>query len=103
VRVLSDQHDVVTETDAAVALARIARGETFDVIFCDLMMPNMGGVDVHAALFANRPDLARRLVFLTGGAFSQRTEEFLETVANPVVAKPFTVEGLRALVADYVS
>lgn len=103
VRVLSDQHDVVTETDAAVALARIARGETFDVIFCDLMMPNLGGIDVHEQLLATRPELARRLVFLTGGAFSQRTEEFLETVANPVVAKPFTVDGLRALVADYVS
>lgn len=102
VRVLGGLHDVVAETDPHAALNRVKRGENFDVIFCDLMMPNLSGVDVHAALLAAKPELARRMVFLTGGSFTPRTTQFLESVANQTVAKPFSVDGLRAIVADYV-
>lgn len=101
-RVLGEQHEVVTETRAHQALSRIAGGESYDVIFCDLMMPEMTGVDFYHTLRAANPALAERIVFLTGGAFSESAEAFLANCANLVVLKPFKVLGLRKVVADYV-
>jgi PAS domain S-box-containing protein len=101
-RVLCDEHDVVVELDPVAAVARIASGESFDVVFCDLMMPGMNGADVYAVLSSTHPELVRRIVFLTGGPFSQRGNKFLESITNPIVSKPFTVDSLRALVCDYL-
>jgi len=102
-RVLGELHDVVFEVDARLALARCVRGEVFDVIYCDLMMPGLTGVDVYRALAASHPELARRVVFLTGGVFSERAAEFLKGVAALTVPKPFTASSLRAITADYIS
>jgi CheY-like chemotaxis protein len=103
VRVLGQLHDVSAETDPQRALDRVRGGDSFDVIFCDLMMPGLSGIDVHAAILASHPEQAKRIVFLTGGSVTPRATQFLASVANPTVAKPFTVDGLRALVADYVA
>jgi len=94
------QHEVVDLTSAEQALERIRKGERFDLILCDLMMPHVTGMDFHAALAAEAPEQARRTVFLTGGAFTARAHEFLDQVANPRVEKPFNLAGLRALVAE---
>ena len=102
-RVLGIQHDVVAESDAQLALNRVRAGEQFDIVFCDLMMPNVSGIDVYNTLRDTEPELAKRIVFLTGGSFTPRTTQFLESVANPTVSKPFSIDSLRALVADYVA
>jgi nitrogen-specific signal transduction histidine kinase/CheY-like chemotaxis protein len=101
-RVLSRHHEVAVESDARAAIHRIAGGELFDVIFCDLMMPNMTGIDFYGALESANPELAKRVVFMTGGAFSASSERFLESVANPVLPKPFGADSIRAIVGDYV-
>ena len=86
----------------ANAYARITRGEGFDLIFCDVMMPDMGGAYLYSALNTAHPGLAKRIVFMSGGTFSPGAEQFLESVANQLISKPFTVEGVKAIVADYV-
>jgi CheY-like chemotaxis protein/two-component sensor histidine kinase len=101
-RLLRSEHDVTVETDASAALRRIARGESYDVIFCDLMMPNTCGVDVHDALASSAPEQAKRAVFMTGGAFSARSRSFLASVANISISKPFSLEAIRTIVSDYV-
>lgn len=101
-RVLQSEHDVFVLTDAREALPRIAGGEVFDIVFCDLMMPGMTGMDFYEALRQSNPELARRIVFVTGGAFAPRAEEFLRTTSNPTMAKPFDPGALRRIVADYV-
>jgi CheY-like chemotaxis protein len=101
-RVLTEQHDVVAVARAADALSLVARGEQFDIIFCDLMMPEMTGVDFYHTIKTANPALAERIVFLTGGAFSDAAEAFLDSCANLVVLKPFKVLELRRVVADYV-
>jgi two-component system cell cycle sensor histidine kinase/response regulator CckA len=93
---LSPEHDVVTVTRGRHALALIEDGEKFDAILCDLMMPEMGGMDLFAALERVAPELASRVVFLTGGAFTERAAEFLANVKNPTLDKPFAVDDLRA-------
>ena len=101
-RMLRAAHDVTVETDPRSALARMAKGEGYDVVFCDLMMPNMSGIEVYRAVAASAPDQAKRMVFMTGGAFSQSSQAFLETVGNISVAKPFSIDAIRSIVSDYV-
>jgi CheY-like chemotaxis protein/two-component sensor histidine kinase len=98
-RALRDQYDVTLASDGRQALARIGAGEQYDVIFCDLMMPNGGGIDVYESLSATRPQQAKRIAFMTGGALSERSEEFLERTGNPLISKPFTLDELRAIIA----
>jgi hypothetical protein len=101
-RLLRSEHDVEVFVDAHAALARIAADSAIDAIFCDLMMPNMTGMDFHDALALASPDLARRVVFMSGGTFSARAQEFLEKTTNPTIAKPFASESVRQVARDYV-
>ena len=97
-RMLSDEHDVETTTNAAEALQRITGGAQFDVILCDLMMPVMTGMELHAALASAQTGHAERMVFLTGGAFTPGAREFVARVPNARLEKPFALQTLRALV-----
>jgi CheY-like chemotaxis protein len=95
---LEAKHDVTVFTAAAEALAVLRAGQRFDVIICDMMMPQMTGADFYEALLAFAPACAERIVFLTGGAFSIAAREFLDRVPNPKVDKPFVTSEFRALV-----
>jgi PAS domain S-box-containing protein len=99
-RMLSEEHDVEATTSAAEALDRIARGERFDVILCDLMMPVMTGMDLHERLERAGTGYADRMVFLTGGAFTPRARAFFDRVPNARLEKPFALQTLRALVNE---
>ncbi len=98
-RMLEDSCDVDVVTDARHALDKIgASDDAYDVILCDLMMPGMTGMDLHAAVLAQHPGVARRFVFMTGGAFTPRASEFLAQITNRRIEKPFDLGALRALV-----
>jgi len=101
-RVLQREHDVSSVTDAREALTLIAAGEDFDVVFCDIMMPGMTGIAFFESLEKSNPELARRIVFVTGGAFTQSTTEFLDRTSNLTVSKPFDAVALKRIVADYI-
>lgn len=88
-----------TLTKGREALDRIAAGERFDVILSDLMMPDVTGMDLYDQLSISTPDQATRMVFLTGGAFTDRAREFLERVPNPRGEKPFDVSTILAMIA----
>jgi len=91
-------HRVTVVTRAREALARIGAGEHFDVILCDVMMPELTGMDFHALLREARPDLADQVIFLSGGAFTQRARDFFEKIPNPRLDKPIDAAKLRSLV-----
>lgn len=97
-RTLGTEHDVVTLHLTEEALALLQSGQTFDVILCDVMMPNMTGVDFYRELERTRPDEVEKIVFLTGGAFAIQTREFLDRIPNTRIDKPFTPDELRSLV-----
>jgi CheY-like chemotaxis protein len=100
-RLLCREHDVSVESDARCALARITAGEIFDVVFCDLTMPHMNGMDFFAALQTSHPATARRVIFLTAGTFSPAARDFLASVANLSVSKPFSIATIRAVARRY--
>ncbi len=102
-RALGRHLDVRSTTRAAEALRWVAEGQRYDVIFCDLMMPDMTGMDLHAELRRVAPELADRVVFVTGGAFTQRAREFLDSVPNARLEKPFDLRSVQAIVRDRVT
>ena len=71
-RILARDHDITALCSAADALQRIAMGESWDVILCDLQMPVVDGVEFFERLHRTRPELVARLAFVTGGAFTPR-------------------------------
>ena len=101
-RLLRTAHDVSDVRHGREAVTLIASGKRFDVIFCDIMMPDFNGMDVHEALLRSCPEQALRMVFMTGGAFSDRAVRFLEGVENLQIPKPFSAESVRAIVRDFV-
>jgi CheY-like chemotaxis protein len=98
VRLFRTQYDVVGLVDAREALQRIADGEHFDAILCDLFMPGMGGVEFYDQLSQVDSSSAGRVIFLSGGAFTQDTQDFLSRVPNPTVSKPFDSEALFGVI-----
>jgi CheY-like chemotaxis protein len=96
-RVLAAHHvTVVTRADEALEL--LASGATFDVIFSDLMMPQMSGMALYDELARQRPHVAERMVFMTGGAFTPDAHAFLQRVPNARLEKPFACDDIRELV-----
>jgi signal transduction histidine kinase/CBS domain-containing protein/DNA-binding NarL/FixJ family response regulator len=91
--------DVVVTHSGREALDRFASGDRhFDVVLCDVMMPELSGADLHDAARVLDPDLAGRFVFMTGGAFSDRAARFLDEVTNPRIVKPFHMPELLQLI-----
>jgi signal transduction histidine kinase len=99
-RTLGLEHDVTLTSAAAAALDRIERGEEFDIILCDLMMPQMTGMDLYGELTRTAPEQAGRMVFLSGGAFTSAARTFLDEVPNQHLEKPFDTRQLLALVNE---
>jgi PAS domain S-box-containing protein len=101
-RAFAPEHDVTVLTSAKDALARLKSGDRFDVILCDLMMPEMTGMDLYAELSTWAPDLAPRMMFITGGAFGPSARSFLDQVPNQRFEKPFDIQNLRAAVRGFL-
>ncbi|OJT16883.1 hybrid sensor histidine kinase/response regulator [Archangium sp. Cb G35] len=102
-RTLQREHEVIALTSAREAQARLTSGERFDLILCDLMMPEMTGMELHQAVASHSPGLAGRMVFLTGGAFTANARDFLNQVPNHRVEKPFSTQELRGLVQSLLA
>lgn len=102
-RILMADHDVATAHSGREAMAHFEKGERFDVILCDLMMPVMNGMALHAELSEAIPEQAARIIFITGGAFTPAAKQFLDHVPNVRVEKPFEAANIRALVRGLVA
>jgi len=101
-RILSREHDVVSTLSAKEALAMCAGGEKFDLILCDLMMPEMTGMDLFGELSVVAPEMANRMIFLTGGAFTAKARNFLTDPPKEHIEKPFDGANVRAIVQRYL-
>lgn len=95
---LLGKHEVEWVQSGRDALERI--GETWDVVLCDLMMPEMSGPELYERVRGARPELLPRIVFVTGGAFSDEATSFIEKERPRVIYKPFGKDALDALLAE---
>ncbi len=100
-RRLLREHDVTAVTEAKQALALLEDGSRFHIIFSDLRMPDMSGMEFHAQLTGRFPAAAARVVFVSGGAVTSDAAAFLDRVPNQVLEKPFSPEAIRDLVQQF--
>ena len=93
-------HDVVLASSGAEAMQKLAENAPFDAIFCDVMMPEMSGVELYQRIREHHPEQQHSVVFMTGGAFSEPAAQFIQAVDNRKLKKPFTGDAVRQLVAS---
>lgn len=89
------EYDAQVEVEARDALRRLRAGERFDVILCDVMMPSLSGPEFYAEVVRIDPELARSVIMVTGGAFTEEGQTFLAETAAPIVEKPIEPALLR--------
>jgi CheY-like chemotaxis protein len=97
-RALASEHDVTTVVGGREALEHLAACHEYDVVVSDLLMPEITGIELWNALRERCPELAGRMVFLTGGAFTPASGEFVEAHRDACLQKPFALGELRDLV-----
>lgn len=99
-RLFARHHAVTTVTTAMAALTLFNSGERYDVVLCDLMMPEMGGLDLHQEVTRVAPDQAIKFVFMSGASLSSHVATFLAAMPNTLLHKPFDMRRLAELVRD---
>lgn len=103
-RLLGEQYEVVVLTGGNDALdMMIDKQADFDLVLCDLTMPEISGMDVYARVSEARAEMGPRFVFMTGGTFSPRARDFLDQVPNERLDKPFDLQTVRTLVRRRVT
>jgi signal transduction histidine kinase len=96
-RMLSDDHEVVTFTEAVEAKEWLLYGPRPDLVFCDVMMPVLSGIDLFTEVTRTHPWLTSRFVLLTGAAGGPEVDALLKKPEVRVVEKPLERQNLLAL------
>src|SRR5690606_34964814 len=73
---LQDEHEVDICARAREALAQLEQGARWDVILCDLMMPELNGMEFVAEVRRIAPEMLPRIVVMSGGAFTEQARQF---------------------------
>jgi CheY-like chemotaxis protein/two-component sensor histidine kinase len=103
-RLLEGECSAESSSSARAALERLSQGERFDLLLCDVMMPEMSGEAFFHQLGQVAPDQSERVVFITGGAFTPEARAFLESLPpGRCLFKPLAAEVLRALVWEQLA
>lgn len=94
------QHRVVDVASAEAALDVLRADSDFDLILSDMVMPQMSGAQLFDRLLDERPELAKKFVFVSGGSASGSEAARLREKAVRLLLKPFTPDELLRFVAE---
>jgi len=94
-----DGHTVQTATDGQAALAFLQEG-SYDLILCDLLMPELDGQTLYGLLQRQLPALCQRMIFLTGDTLSPESMLFVEQCGQPWIPKPCSIDEIRTTMAQ---
>jgi len=90
-------HHVEVARGGREAIERCENGD-FDLVLCDVMMPDLSGMEVYGKIRSTKPEFEAKFVFMTGGAFTPKARDFLDKVQAEHIEKPFSLRELRTLV-----
>jgi two-component system, cell cycle sensor histidine kinase and response regulator CckA len=103
-RMIEKTHQVETALGGREAMGLLEKnGAEFDIIVTDLNMPDVSGMELHKYIFEKFPDLAKKMIFITGGAFTDASKDFLKQVDNPRLEKPFEAQELLKAIHDLLN
>jgi signal transduction histidine kinase/ActR/RegA family two-component response regulator len=96
-------HEVSIVLDARHALSSFEQTGLYDVVVCDLMMPDISGADLYMQASDRWPDLRNRFLFITGGAVTPKAQELLQHPETRCLHKPVQSDELQAMVEAIVA
>jgi CheY-like chemotaxis protein len=94
-----DGYHVDTAWNGWHALAQLQERQ-YDVILCDLHMPDLDGPAFYALLTQQYPALRQRIIFLTGNSRGVASRTFLEQSGRPWLRKPSPIAAIRRAIQD---
>jgi DNA-binding NtrC family response regulator len=96
---LAPAHEVTVAKGGLEAEALLLRADApFDVIVCDLAMPDMPGAELFERVCARRPELSDSFVFMTGGLVPDAILERSGSARVPRLEKPFSAADVAAVI-----
>ena len=101
--ILAEHYDLAMAQSGPEAQAMLAEDAAFDLVLCDVMMPGLSGVQLHAWMEREHPELARRVLFMSGGDLGPGGRELAEKAAHRILPKPFTRTELEERVGRALS
>jgi two-component system NtrC family sensor kinase len=81
-------------SDGKLALKKLD-GASYDFILCDIKMPGMDGMTFYQKLKEGNSSYLSKIIFTTGDMVNPDTQEFLKSIKNPVLSKPFNLENIQ--------
>jgi CheY-like chemotaxis protein len=102
-RALKTEHVIELSHNPIESLAVLRLGKRYAAILCDLSMPGFSGIQFYDQVQALDPIQARRIIFVSGGAYLEEVQNRLETISNILLNKPFTFDQLRQTVRRVVT
>ncbi|MDB4958531.1 MAG: Sensor protein, partial [Myxococcales bacterium] len=97
-RAFGRSYDVALAVDGEDAWRILTETPKFDLVFCDLLMPNTGGMELYRRVCELRPELAEAFVFVTGGVSEPEIQEFLKSCGRTMLEKPFDMKELKRII-----
>ena len=94
------EHTLTVAKSGEQALAAFATNDSFEVVLCDLMMPNITGMEVYSRVESEWPELTQRFIFMTGGVFTEEAARFVDEHRVRCVEKPFDLVHLHDLLYE---
>jgi signal transduction histidine kinase/ActR/RegA family two-component response regulator len=99
---LSEKGYKVDTANSGQEALRKLRVETYDLIICDLKMPDFNGQQLYEEIRKTRPELLSKIVFFTGDTASPQTESFLKRTGNKIIPKPFDLDWLLSFIQEFL-
>ncbi len=92
-----DGHEVETAANGVIALDKL-RERAYDLILCDLKMPELDGPGLYREVERRYPELRDRFIFVTGSSADEESQKFLEETMAPYLCKPVDLNEIRRVV-----
>ncbi|MDH5676415.1 MAG: ATP-binding protein [Myxococcales bacterium] len=93
------EHETTVAASGLAGLELLEGPKRFDVVFCDLMIPDLGGIELYQHVAQARPELERAFVFMTGGVFTPEARRFVEHHRERCIDKPFDAGQVHSALA----
>jgi len=102
-RMLEDLYDVTIASGGRKAIDIInEQAKPFNLIICDVSMPDINGVNLYLYIAKHHPGLEKRIIFMTGGPNSVYLDDFFTSKKNLCLLKPFEYDELRKVIKEFL-
>jgi two-component system NtrC family sensor kinase len=95
-------HEVTTAANGHEGLSAL-QAQTYEVILCDMRMPDLDGPGFYRELERRYPHLLPRLIFVTGDELSPEAQAFFDQVDCPRLVKPFRAAEVRHVIQQMLT